>query len=44
MCLMRSSGKESSSVPSTAPPGSVVVIVCHNDHQKVKGFLPRHGS
>ena len=33
-------------VPSTAPPppGSVIVLVCHDDHQKVKGFLLRCGS
>ena len=22
----------------------MVVIVCHDDHQRVKGFLPKHGS
>ena len=44
MCLMRSSGQESSSVPLAAPLSFVVIIVCHDDHQKVKGFLPRHGS
>ena len=32
-------------VPSTAPPpGSVIVLVCHDDHQKVKGFLLKCGS
>ena len=44
MCLMRSSGQENSSIPLAAPLGSVVVIACHDDHQKVKGFLPKHGS
>ena len=44
ICLMRSFRQESSSVPSTAPPSSMVVIACHDDHQKVKGFLSRHGS
>ena len=44
MCLMRLFGQESSSVPVAAPPIFVVVIACHDDHQKVKGFLPRHGS
>ena len=41
---MRSSGQGSSLIPSTAPPGSVVVIACCDDHQKVKGCLPRHDS
>ena len=44
MCLIRSFGQESSSAPLAAPSVSVVVIACHDDHQKVKGFLPRHGS
>ena len=44
MSLMRSSGQDSSSVPSTAPPGFVVVTARHDNHQKVKGFLARHGS
>ena len=43
-CLMRPSGQESLLVPSAAPPGSVVIITCHDDHQKVKGCLPRHES
>ena len=30
--------------PINCPPGSVVVMVCHDDHQKMKSFLPRHGS
>ena len=34
----------SSSVPSVAPLGSVVVVACHDDHQRIKGFLARHGS
>ena len=41
---MRPSGQESLLVPSAAPPGSVVIITCHDDHQKVKGCLPRHES
>ena len=44
MCLIRSFGQGSSSAPLAAPSVSVVVIACHDDHQKVKGFLPRHGS
>ena len=43
-CLMRPSGQKSLLVPSAAPPGSVVIITCHDDHQKVKGCLPRHES
>ena len=38
------SEQRGSLVPSTAPPGSVVVFTCHNDHQKVKGFLLKHDS
>ena len=30
--------------PSPPPPGSVVDLTCHDDHQKVKGFLLRRGS
>ena len=37
--------KESSSIPLAAPPlRFVVVMVCHDDHQKMKGFLTRLGS
>ena len=41
---MSSSEPRGSLVPSAAPPGSVVVLACHDDHQKVKGFLLRHDS
>ena len=41
---MRSSGQESSLVPLAAPLGSMIIVACHDDHQKVKGFLPKHGS
>ena len=41
---MRSSRQESSLVPSAAPLGSMIIVACHDDHQKVKGFLPKHGS
>ena len=41
---MRSSWQGSSLNPSTTPPSSVAVIVCCDDHQKVKGCLPRHDS
>ena len=36
---MSSSEPRGSLVPSAAPPSSVVVLACHDDHQKVKGFL-----
>ena len=42
--LTSSSGQEGSSVLSTTPLGSMVGLACHDDHQKVKGFLPRHDS
>ena len=42
--LMRSSKEGEFISPIGCPPGSVVVMVCHNDHQKMKGFLTRHGS
>ena len=29
---------------SVAPPSFVVVFMCHDDHQKMKGFLSRHDS
>ena len=41
---MRSFGKREFVGPINCPLGSVVVVACHDDHQKVKGFLPRHGS
>ena len=41
---MRSSRPEISSIPSAAPPGFVIVIACHDDHQKVKGCFPRYDS
>ena len=36
------SGQGGSLGLSVAPPGSVVVPACHDDHQKVKGFLLKH--
>ena len=42
--LIGLSRQESSLVLLAAPPSFVVVITCHDDHQKVKGFLPRHNS
>ena len=27
-----------------APPGFVVILTCHDGHQKMKGFLLRHDS
>ena len=30
--------------PISCPPCSVVVVVCHDDHQKMKGLLTEHGS
>ena len=39
-CLLSSSEPRGSSIPSTAPPpGSVAILMCHDDRQKVKGFL-----
>ena len=29
---------------SVAPPSFVVVFMCHDDHQKMKGFLSKHDS
>ena len=47
--LIRLSRQEGSLVLSTAPAppppqGSVVVLTCHDNHQKVKGFLLRRDS
>ena len=28
--------------PISYPSSSVVIAACHDDHQKAKGFLPRH--
>ena len=42
--LMRSSKKREFVGPITYPPGFVVIVTCHNNHQKMKGFLHRHGS
>ena len=42
--LTRSSKKREFVGPINYPLGSVVVMACHDDHQKMKGFLPRHGS
>ena len=41
---IRSSTKRKFVSPINCPPGSVVVVVRHDDHQKMKGFLPKHGS
>ena len=41
---MRSSKEGKFVSPISCPLGSVVVMICHDDHQKVKGFLIRHGS
>ena len=30
--------------PISSPLGSMVIIACHDDHQKVKGCLPKHDS
>ena len=42
---MRRSSREVEFVnPINGSPGSVVVLMCHDDHQKMKGFLIGHGS
>ena len=41
---MNLSEPRGSLVPSAAPPVSVVVLACYDDHQKVKGFLLRRDS
>ena len=30
--------------PINYPPSSVVIVMSHNDHQKMKGFLFEYGS
>ena len=42
--LMRLSREIEFDSPISCPPGSEVVEMCHDDHQKVKGFLTGHGS
>ena len=42
--LMRSSKEDEFVSPISCPPGSMVVVMCHDDHQKMKGFLIGHGS
>ena len=42
--LMRSSKEGEFVGPISYPQGSVDVMVCNDDHQKMKGFLSRHGS
>ena len=42
--LMRSSKEGEFISPISCPPGSMVVVMCHDDHQKMKGFLIGHGS
>ena len=41
---MSSSKPRGSSVPLAAPSSSVVILACHDNHQKVKGFLLRRDS
>ena len=42
---LMSSSKEGEFIsPISHPLGSVVVVMCHDDHQKMKGFLIGHGS
>ena len=43
MYLMRSPKKREFVSPISCPSGSVVVVECQDDHQKMKGFLTRHG-
>ena len=42
--LMRSSREEGLVSPISCPVGFVVVAVCQDDHQKMKGSVTRHGS
>jgi len=41
---MMSSRKGEFVGPISCALGFVVIGACHDDHQKMKGFLPRHGS
>ena len=41
---MRSSKEVKFVNPISCPSGSMVVMTCHGDHQKMKGFLTGHGS
>ena len=41
---MRSSKGVEFVSPISCPPGFVVVVMCHDDPQKMKGFLIRYGS
>ena len=42
--LMRLSREIEFDSPISCPPGFEVIEMCHDDHQKVKGFLTGHGS
>ena len=42
--LMRSSKEGEFFSPISCPSGSIVVVMCHDDHQKMKGFLIGYGS
>ena len=42
--LIRSSKESEFVSPISYPPCSVVVMICHDDYQKMKGFLIKHGS
>ena len=44
VCLLRSSKISEFDSPISCLLGSVVVMACHDDHQKMKGFLIKHGS
>ena len=44
MNLMRSSKERGPVSPISCPPGSMDVVVCQDDHRKMKGFLTKHGS
>ena len=44
VCLMRSSKEIEFVSPINCPPGSMVIVICHDDHQKMKGFVIQHGS
>ena len=41
---MRSSKEVEFVNPISCPPSSMVVVMCHDDHQKMKGSPTRYGS
>ena len=41
---MRPSREEGFVSPISCPLSFVIIVVCQDDHRKMKGFLTRHGS